>query len=91
MADGDSSKGNFIIGSPLAVALATRGITRYHLGRPRRRDDLRHSLAMARSADPLAEPEIGTVRRPSAVELTTAFISQHNQHSDLHRYNSQHS
>jgi hypothetical protein len=28
-----------------------------------------------------------TVRRPSAVELTTAFISQHNQHSDLHRYN----
>jgi len=26
-------------------------------------------------------------RRPSAVELTTAFISQHNQHSDLHRCN----
>jgi hypothetical protein len=32
-------------------------------------------------------PVPATVRRPSAVELTTAFISQHNQHSDLHRYN----
>jgi hypothetical protein len=31
-------------------------------------------------------PVPATVRRPSAVELTTAFISQHNQHSDLHRY-----
>ena len=31
LADGDPSKGNLIIGSPLALALTTRGIARYHL------------------------------------------------------------
>ena len=34
LADGDPSKGNFIIGSPLALAFATRGGARYCLGRP---------------------------------------------------------
>jgi hypothetical protein len=52
LADGDPSKGNFIFGSPLALAFATRAIARYCLGRPEWRDDLRHGLAMARSADP---------------------------------------
>ena len=52
LADGDPSKGNFIIGSPLALAFATRAMARYCLGRPGWRDDLRHGLAMARSADP---------------------------------------
>ena len=33
LADGDPSKGNFIFGSPLAVAFATRAIARYCLGR----------------------------------------------------------
>ena len=54
LADGDPSKGNFIFGSPLALAFATRAIARYCLGRPGWRDDLRHGLAMARSADPLS-------------------------------------
>jgi hypothetical protein len=53
-ADGDPSKGNFIFGSPLAAAFAERAIARYHLGRPGWRDDLRHGLAMARSADPVS-------------------------------------
>jgi hypothetical protein len=53
LADGDPSKGNFIFGSPLALALATRGIASYCLGCPGWRDDLRHGLAMARSADPV--------------------------------------
>jgi AAA ATPase domain len=52
LADGDPAKGNFIIGSPLAVAFATRAIARYQLGRPGWRDDQRHGLAMARSVDP---------------------------------------
>jgi class 3 adenylate cyclase len=52
LADGDPSKGNFLIGSPLALAFTTRGIARYCLGRPEWRDDLRHGLAMAHSADP---------------------------------------
>ena len=53
LAEGDPAKGNFIFGSPLAVALLQRAFARYFLGRPGWRDDQRHCLAMARSADPL--------------------------------------
>jgi hypothetical protein len=54
LADGDPSKGNFIFGSPLACAFTMRAIARYCLGRPGWRDDQRHALAMARSADPMS-------------------------------------
>jgi class 3 adenylate cyclase len=54
LADGDPSKGNFILGSPLAVAFTTRAAARYHLPHPGWSDDLRHGLAMARSADPMS-------------------------------------
>jgi class 3 adenylate cyclase len=54
LADGDPSKGNFILGSPLALAFTTRATARYWLGRPGWRDDQRHGLAMARSADPMS-------------------------------------
>jgi class 3 adenylate cyclase len=54
LADGDPAKGNFIFGSPLALAFAHRAIARYCLGRPGWRGDLRHGLAMARSADPMS-------------------------------------
>jgi hypothetical protein len=58
LADGDASKGNFIIGSPLAVAFATRALARYALGSPGWRDDLRQGLAMARSADPMSHARV---------------------------------
>ena len=54
LADGDPSKGNFIFGSPLALAFASRGMARWCLGRPGWRDDQQHALAMARSADPMS-------------------------------------
>ena len=54
LADGDPAKGNFIFGSPLALAFTTRPPARFWLGRGRWRDDLRHGLAMARSADPMS-------------------------------------
>jgi class 3 adenylate cyclase len=54
LADGDPSKGNFIFGSPLAAAITTRGAALYFLGRGGWRDDLRHGLALARSADPMS-------------------------------------
>ena len=54
LADGDPSKGNFILGSPLALALTSRAIARYSLGRPGWRDDMQQGLAMARSADPVS-------------------------------------
>lgn len=52
LADGDPSKGNFLVGCPLALAFVTRGMARYFLGRPGWPEDLRHGLAMARRADP---------------------------------------
>jgi len=54
LAGGDPSKGNFIFGSPLALALTTRAQARYCLGRLGWRDDLQHGLAIARSADPMS-------------------------------------
>ena len=53
LADGDPFKGNFIFGSPLALALTSRAMARYSLGRPGWHEDLRHGQDMARSADPL--------------------------------------
>jgi class 3 adenylate cyclase len=53
LAGGDPFKGNFIFGSPLALALTSRATARYCLGLPGWRNDLRHGLAMAHSADPL--------------------------------------
>jgi class 3 adenylate cyclase len=54
LADGDPAKGNFLFGSPLALALTSRSMARYGLGRAGWRDDLREGLAMARGADPLS-------------------------------------
>jgi hypothetical protein len=53
LADGDPSRGNFIFGSPLTLALTTRAFGRYCLGRPGWHDDLLQGLAMAHSVDPL--------------------------------------
>jgi hypothetical protein len=53
LAAGDPAKGaGFGLGSPLAVALATRGIARWWLGRPGWRQDLHDAVAMARHSDP---------------------------------------
>jgi hypothetical protein len=54
LADGDPSKGNFLVGSPLALAFATRAGARYLLSRPGWRDDMDRALAMARGADPMS-------------------------------------
>jgi class 3 adenylate cyclase len=60
LADGDPSKGNFITGSPLALAFTTRAVACHCLGRPGWRDDQRHGVAMARSADPLSYAAVVT-------------------------------
>jgi class 3 adenylate cyclase len=60
LADGDPSKGNFIFGSPLALAFTSRAFARYCLGLPGWRDDLQHGLAMARSADPMSYTSVVT-------------------------------
>jgi class 3 adenylate cyclase len=69
LADGDPSKGNLILGSPLALAFTTRAIARYCLGRPGWRDDLRHGLAMARSADPASYATVVTYAYNGAIPV----------------------
>jgi class 3 adenylate cyclase len=53
LAAGDPAKGaGFSIGSPLATALAWRGVARWWLGRPGWRQDHHDAVAMARNSDP---------------------------------------
>ena len=53
LADGDPTKGNILFGSPLAIALASRGTALWALGRAGWREDYDRALAMARGADPM--------------------------------------
>jgi hypothetical protein len=54
LADGDPTKGNFIMGSPLALAHTTRAMSRVALGRPPSEwlADLAVAVPMAHKADP---------------------------------------
>jgi hypothetical protein len=53
LAAGDPAKGaGFGMGSPLAIAMAFRGVARWWLGRPGWRQDLHDAVAMARNSDP---------------------------------------
>jgi hypothetical protein len=67
VADGDPSKGNFIIGSPLALAFTTRATASYCLGLSGWRDDLRKGLAMARSTDPMSYATVVTYAYSAAI------------------------
>ncbi len=60
LADGDPAKGNFLFGSPLALALTSRALAGFFLGRPGWRADQQQGLAMARSADPLSYATVVT-------------------------------
>jgi adenylate cyclase len=52
--DGDPTKGNLVVGSPLAAAMALRGVARSWFGRPGWREGLDDAVAFAeQSADPL--------------------------------------
>lgn len=54
LADGDATKGNFVIGSPLALAYASRGFARWGLGHPVWRRDFDQAVAIARRHDPMS-------------------------------------
>ncbi|HEY7051679.1 MAG TPA: adenylate/guanylate cyclase domain-containing protein [Mycobacterium sp.] len=52
-ADGDPTKGDLIIGSPLGATLTLRGLARWCLGVSGWRDDFRAALDMVRPLDPM--------------------------------------
>jgi adenylate cyclase len=54
LADGDATMGDLIIGSPLALAIALRGVAHFCLGMAGWRDDLRRGVAMACASDPFS-------------------------------------
>jgi adenylate cyclase len=51
LADGELTRGNLVVGSPLALAIALRGSNRYCLGLPDWQEDLNQAVAMARTVD----------------------------------------
>ncbi|MBB5162401.1 adenylate/guanylate cyclase domain-containing protein [Mycobacterium sp. AZCC_0083] len=51
LADGDVTKGGFVLGSPLSLSILFRGLARFWLGIPGWRADFDDALAMARNAD----------------------------------------
>jgi hypothetical protein len=65
LADGDPMRGNFLFGSPLALAFATRAKARY--GRLGWRDDLQQALAMGRSAEPMSYVRVVIVAYSPAI------------------------
>jgi hypothetical protein len=67
LADGDPTKGNIVFGSPLAIALASRGTARWALGRGGWRDDFDRALAMARGADPMSRAAVNMYAYGSAI------------------------
>jgi hypothetical protein len=54
LAEGDPAKGNLVVSSPLALAMAARGVARYWLGLPGWREDLDDAFARVRTADALS-------------------------------------
>jgi adenylate cyclase len=53
LADGNPTKGNLILGSPLALAMTWRGTARWCLGIPGWQHDFHQAIAMARASDPM--------------------------------------
>ena len=67
LAHGDPARGNAIVGSPLAVALATRGIARWALGRAGWRTDLEEAVATARGTEPWSHALVVTYKYLGAI------------------------
>jgi class 3 adenylate cyclase len=69
LAGGDPTKGNFMVGSPLAVAFAMRGTARYALGDAGWREDLDRAVAMARGTDSWSRVDVSIFTYGAAIEL----------------------
>ncbi|MET0455111.1 MAG: adenylate/guanylate cyclase domain-containing protein [Mycobacterium sp.] len=67
LADGDPVKGDFVFGSPLALALVFRGIARYWLGIRGWREDFDEALGMARRVDEVTFGKCVVYRSGTAV------------------------
>lgn len=67
LAQGDPARGNAIVGSPLAMALATRGTARWALGHAGWRTDLEQAVATARGTEPWSHAMVVTYKYLGAI------------------------
>ncbi|OSC32317.1 cyclase [Mycobacterium vulneris] len=74
LAHGDPTKGNLIIGAPLAFALAMRGTARYALGDARWRGDFDRAVEMARGADSFSRAMVSMFAYAGAMEMGVALV-----------------
>ena len=58
LAAGDLAKGDLLLGSPLAMALAWRGVARWSLGERGWREDFDQATAVARRTDPMSQATV---------------------------------
>lgn len=96
LADGDPTMGDYVFGSPLALALVFRGIAKCWLGLTDWQKDFRDSLAMARTTDRLTyskcvvyKHSVATLQRvllpdDSAVGEVEEALSIATDHGDHH-------
>jgi hypothetical protein len=69
LADGDPMKGNLIGASPLATALAWRGLARWWLGRPGWHDDFDQAVGLARTTDSMTYATVIAYKYGPAIPL----------------------
>ncbi len=60
IADGAPDRGSIILGSPLAVVLAFRGVAEWMIGLPGWREDMRRAMAISRDSDPVSHAAVIT-------------------------------
>ena len=58
LAEGNRATGNLLFGSPLAIAIAWRGIARCCLGMKGWKDDLHEAIVMAHDSDPMVRASV---------------------------------
>jgi class 3 adenylate cyclase len=69
LAGGDPMKGNLVGTSPLATALAWRGLARWWLGRAGWRGDFDQAVALARATDPMTHATVIAYKYGPAIPL----------------------
>ncbi len=69
LAGGDPMKGNLVGTSPLATALAWRGLARWWLGRAGWRADFDQAVELARAADPMTHATVIAYKYSPAIPL----------------------
>jgi adenylate cyclase len=75
IADGDPTMGDFVIGSPLAWAIALKGAAGMFLGRQGWRDDLEAGIAMARLVDAAGRPFVQLYKYAAAFENGAVLLN----------------